>query len=390
MASAAPNKKQLALLKKDLVTVKGNIKSGKDLEKTENIVRKHLADSAFHGDVHLWQTLCDVLKRAYEVGNEKMYLKLPTDTTCLIKTGKRMFLAYEKLDSIYLLPDGRITSNASLRRRNATYLTPFRPNIFIGGIYFMHRKEWREAWECFDIYLQCPVQPLFNEMKLPPADSTACRVAFLSLVTAQKLNNFDYALRYADKSVMSNHRSQALQILSDMSLNHDDTLHYKQYITEGFRDYPLSDYFFPHLVEYYTTRKMFPEALAVCDTALTVDTLNPMFLLGQNSVYMQTRQYDEAIRSGELLIRQDDTIATPYYNIGYIHYQRAQQALHRKGRSYSLRMKEAQKHFRLCLPFMERYRSLMPADRAHWHPILYEVYLNLNMGKEFRELKPQQ
>jgi hypothetical protein len=35
---------------------------------------------------------------------------------------------------------------------------------------------------------------------------------------------------------------------------------------------------------------------------------------------------------------------------------------------------------------MERYRQLRPDDAKRWKPILYDAYLNLNMGKEFSEI----
>ena len=35
---------------------------------------------------------------------------------------------------------------------------------------------------------------------------------------------------------------------------------------------------------------------------------------------------------------------------------------------------------------MERYRQLAPDQKQKWAPVLYTIYLNLNMGKEFDEI----
>ena len=35
---------------------------------------------------------------------------------------------------------------------------------------------------------------------------------------------------------------------------------------------------------------------------------------------------------------------------------------------------------------MEHYRQLMPAEKDKWAPVLYRIYLNLNMGKQFDEI----
>ena len=58
------------------------------------------------------------------------------------------------------------------------------------------------------------------------------------------------------------------------------------------------------------------------------------------------------------------------------------------GVTYKQRLKNAQRYYRLCLPYMERYRKLRPQDTTLWYPILYDAYLNLNMGEEFDSLPP--
>lgn len=35
---------------------------------------------------------------------------------------------------------------------------------------------------------------------------------------------------------------------------------------------------------------------------------------------------------------------------------------------------------------MERYRALAPNQKDKWAPALYNIYLNLNMGKKFEEI----
>ena len=377
IALAAPTRKQLTLFKNDVATVRQTLKSGKNLEKSEATIRKYLADTLFQYDsIHLQHLLCDVLKRAYEVGNEKMYLKQKADTVCLIKTGKRMFLAYERLDSL----------DATSRKRYSEYLLPYRTNIFMGGIFFMRKKSWTEAWECFDIYLQCPDKSLFSQQHLSVNDSTTFRVAFLSLVTAHHLDSLPLALKYADKAVRSRQSEKAYELLSEMSLARGDSLHAHKYLREGFMSFRRSPYFYPHLLNLLCSERKFDEALEVSDTAIAADSLNAVFLQGKHLVLMNLQRYNEAIEWGNKAVAANDMLDTPYYNIGYIYYQRSQRALSKLSRPYRQRLRDAQKQFRLLLPYMERYRQLRPDDAKRWKPILYDAYLNLNMGKEFSEI----
>ena len=375
---AAPTRKQLTLLKNDAVTVRKSIKSGKDLEKSEATVRKYLADTVYSQEqLRLQYLLCDVLKRAYEVGNEKMYLRQPTDTLCLINTGKRMFFAYEKLDSL----------DTSVRRRNATFLMPCRTNIFMGGIFFMHKNMWKSAWESFDIYLDCAHQPLFSGMRIDTDDEMFHRVAFLSLITAHRLDSLPLALKYSDKSVLSRQSEKAYEILAEMSLLHRDTLSAYKFLSEGFKAHKSSRYLFSNLLEYLRSKDRYDEALSICERELAADSLNADFLLGKHIILYDKQRFDESIQWGDKVIAVSDSIPTPYYNIGSIYYQRAQNELKGKqSKPYRQRLREAQKCFRRMLPYMERYRQLAPDDINRWKPALYDAYLNLNMGKEFREI----
>ena len=48
--------------------------------------------------------------------------------------------------------------------------------------------------------------------------------------------------------------------------------------------------------------------------------------------------------------------------------------------------KEMQKLYRKALPYMERYRALEPKETEKWAAALYNIYLKLNMGREFEEI----
>ena len=116
------------------------------------------------------------------------------------------------------------------------------------------------------------------------------------------------------------------------------------------------------------------------------DSLNPLFLYAKHNILMYDKSYDAALKYGKKVLLQNDSLSAPNYNIGYIYYLRAQEALADKDKSVRQRMKEAQKQYKKSLPYMERYRALEPEDIQRWRPILYEIYLNLNMGDKFREI----
>lgn len=386
MAEEKQSKKAVKQMKTDVETVKTNLKSGRDLEKMETLVRKHLNDSLFQGEVSLYALLADVVKKQYEAGNEKMYLKAKVDTASLMKTGRRMFLACMKLDSLDAKPNEKGVSSPAYRKRNAEYLAPYRNNIFKGGLYFFAHGDWKEAWNMFDTYLDCHNKPLFEASKLDSINDHYA--AYVAVVSANNFNNLSMATKYEDMALKYEPaKLVTLTILSELCRQHNDTARYIKYLKHGFRFSPYSGYFFPHLIDYYTEKSDYVNALKYTDEALAKDSLNELFVLAKHSILMDTKQYDDALEYGERLLEKNDSIEQPNYNVGYILYLRAQEAMKMGGVPYRQRMANAQKYYKQCKPYMERYRRLRPKEVKRWKPVLYDVYLNLNMGKEFAELE---
>ena len=47
---------------------------------------------------------------------------------------------------------------------------------------------------------------------------------------------------------------------------------------------------------------------------------------------------------------------------------------------------QIQSDYKKALPYLEKYRKMMPDKKDQWALPLYTIYLNLNMGKEFDEI----
>lgn len=384
-SSSILDNKKTRQMKYAIQTARTAIKNSKDLEKNETTIRGYLKDSLFVNNKDLHLVLFDLLKRQYEVTNEKMYKSEAIDTAAHSRVGKRLFLAAEQLDSIDALPNAKGISTPSYRKRHSQYLTPYRPNMLKGAIYFMSRQQWQEAWEQLDVYLSAPRSPLFSGVAQDTTHTSFA--AYLAVMTAYKLNDKKKAEKYFDNAIdYSPRREHMLRKSSELELNQGDTTRYVDIITKGFRYYPQSEYFFPRLIDYYIGKRELKTALSFTDEAMQKDSLNPLFLYAKHNILMYNKSYDEALAYGKKVLLQNDSLSAPNYNIGYIYYLRAVEAMSNKDKSVRQRMKEAQKQYRKSLPYMERYRALEPEDAARWRPILYDIYLNLNMGEKFREI----
>lgn len=85
------------------------------------------------------------------------------------------------------------------------------------------------------------------------------------------------------------------------------------------------------------------------------------------------------------LISINDTIPDAYYNAGTAYLNKILILENRVGktRKDKTHIKEM---YQLACSYMEKYRELVPDDKAKWAPALYRIYLNLNQGKKFEEV----
>ena len=91
-------------------------------------------------------------------------------------------------------------------------------------------------------------------------------------------------------------------------------------------------------------------------------------------------RYAESIKYSERLIEVNPNLAEPYFNAGTAYVNIADRLVDHKEKKL---VKQA---YQKACPYMEHYRKLMPKEQAKWGPVLYRIYLNLNMGKQFDEI----
>lgn len=350
----------------------------KALQDNERTISKYFKDSLFCNNKDLRLVSLDLVKKQYDVFNDRLYLKMAIDTAAMARKGAQLLREAESFDSLEV--------GKSYRKKHAEMLAPYHGNLLKGGIYFMAHKNWAEAWECLDLFLDSRKQPLFTDIKLDNANDDFA--AFLALMCGKSMDSLSVMMKYSEEAIRyTPRREYTLQLLAESWKLFTPQKMYEHYLQEGFKYYPHSAYFFPRLIDYYTSNGKNGVAMDYINRALEKDSLNQLFLLAKHSVLMSEKNYDEALKYGVTLLRDNPNQAIPNYNVGYIYYERGKDVMKQLDKSYRQKVKEAQEEYKKCLPYIERYKSLMPQDRKRWYPILYDVYYNLNMGTKFESLR---
>ena len=356
--------------KRELSQARSSIKSGK-YDEAERSMAALLKDSANRANKRIYLTRYDAVRHLYEQGNEKLYLKQKYDTAVFFSNTRKLFAIAETLDSL----------DSDYRHKHAAQLNAIRPNLFNGGIYYIRKAKWSDAFDYFEAYIDCANQPLFSAYRYDSIDRRMPEAAYWATYCGYKQHDPVLTLRHRKLALRdTTHHDFTLQFMAEARRWLNDEELYIATLQEGFRQHPQFAYFFPRLMDAYTSRGQHEQALALADSALAVCDSCELYLFAKSSALLRLQRYKECISFCNRLIAHNDTLAEAYFNAGTAYVNLAA----------GLNPKRERKLLRLAYQnarhYMERYRELMPEEPSKWAPVLYRIYLNLNMGKQFDEI----
>lgn len=372
--------------KKEINEAKTCLKTNKNLDKAEKLMRSVIAMPGQEHVVENHVLLVDILKKQYENSNEKMYLRQLKDTASVFPLLQRVFYACETLDSVEMMPDKKGRVNIKMRGKNSVYLNTVRPNLFNGGLFFVRKKNYKDALDCFETYIDSHRQPLFSRMEYEVNDTLFAQASYWALMASSRLKDFESIRKYEADALKYKDRAHiTLALLYDEYMEHGDTVSAVRYLSQGFKDYSEHTFFFPRLVDYYSSRNQMDTVRSIVSIAIEREPGNLFYRLARNTVQLTCGDYDDCIALGDSLIHSNDKMAEAYFNVGSSYFNKALQR-ESKGREDRQKRKEVNALYEKAMPYLEEYRRQRPRAMLKWVPMLYSVYLNLNKGEQFDEM----
>lgn len=373
--------------RKELAQARSYLKSGNNLDKAEKTVADLLArDSVCRTKAKVHMLLYQIVKKQYDIGNEKLYLKEKYDTAALFDLTKRMFTVLERFDSIDAMPDRHGSSSPEYRRRNAAELAGYRPNLYNGGAYHVRKGKYDAAFSFYDMYIDCGRQPLFEGYDYTASDPRMTEAAYWAAYCGYRLDSAEMIMKHYDMALRDTSRMrQLLRFKAAACRKRGDTQGYVAALREGFGRFPRYQYFFPRLMDHYTGHNMLDSALVVADRALAVDGRNKLFLMAKSTVLLNMGRNEDCVETSDMLIGINDSLPEPYFCAATAYLNMALAVENGGGPSKKVKDRIRELYTKAC-PYMEKYRELAPGEKDKWAPALYRIYLNLNMGRKFEEM----
>ena len=372
--------------KKEIQTAKDQVKAGKNLDQAAASMKKLLADSANRTNRKIWTIYFDAVRKQYEQGNEKLYLKQKYDTAQLFNYTHQLFEVAFQYDSVETAPDRKGRRDFEFRKGHSEYLAHIRSNLYNGGIWFLNKKKYPDAYKFFDCYIECASQPMFKQRNYGEKDKHLPTAAYYAVYSGYKMKDPKATLHHSYEALKDTvHYNYMLQYLAETYMLEKDTARYVASLKEGFKRVPTFPYFFPRLVEYYVVRNQLDSAMTVVNEALTVVPDSDVYLAAKSNLLLEQGKLQECIEVSKKVIEVNQKLGDPYYNAGICYFNLAVEQ--DKNSHNSRKVKEqVEENYKKALPYLVKYREMEPKEQGKWAFPLYTIYLNLNMGKEFDEI----
>jgi hypothetical protein len=375
----------------ELKTVKSAIKAGTKLDEAEKTINECLAKEPYNTDAEYYLTAFEVQKKINEAENEKAFLKQKYDTLRLFGSIRKMYDYLERLDTLDAKPDEKGKVHPKYRKKSCKELMVYRENLLVAGKYYFRNGDYNNAYNFLTLYMDCSTHPLFESEAMNMDTSRYPRISYYAATCAHRLHSADKLFANTELALTDTANAATVQeYMAESYQLSGDTIQWVEALKDGVFRHPTSAYFFAHLMDYYSATERYPEALDFATSMLEIDsTAFHLYAKGLILYYMQ--DYEGCKTVCREALTKDSLYADAYFTLGSCWWNQADEKrktlLTAKTGSKQLREGRTQmkEYYEQARGYMEHYRSLRPEERK-WAPVLYDIYLNLNMGKEFEEI----
>ena len=329
--------------------------------------------------------------RLYDKYNEKMYLKQASDTAAFFRTTYDIFAYALKCDS---LEQAAATEGKKLnfRKKNSPLLRLYYPNLLVGTHYFYRHRDYATANQCARMGHLVPTTDLWGADSLTTATQNYHSNASLAILSYYRLGQADRIDPYlpAALSDSSRLREAVLRVASTAAAAKGDSALQLQYLQTGLHDYPASRYFFDQTTDYYLARGDYGTVRRLATEMAATDSLNTHFLATLTYAHLCLGDNRKAIATGKHLLSLDTANVEANYYVGMAYCNEAAKIelpTNINHKRYKTLLEQRRSLYKSARTYLEAYRRQQPADSAHWAPLLYRVYLELNEGRKFDEIE---
>lgn len=376
-----------------LKDVRMSLKHNRDQEKQEKVLLENFSreDLQAKEKADMLFACAQLNQSINDQENLKLYLKQKYDTV-------RFFSSILKINDYLLRCDSleqTISKKPKHRKHGQYMIAAYRSNLLNGGKWFLQQGKPAEAYPYFSMYLRHPREAMFANNPDFSSDTQLSKVSYWATLAGYNANQPESVLRhidYAIASVDSTLRPSLMEYKANSQRAMGKVTDMLGTLRSGVRFYPTHDYFYLHLMEHFLSTDSLEEGILLSDSLAKHVGDRSIYAFGKSQMYFAAKRWDDCILASNHAIQLDSTFADAYYNksVSYLNQAKAFNAtIGDKITSARLRRDRVRLSnlYQMARTPMERFRELRPLEMGRWGKPLYDIYLNLNLEKEFSEIE---
>ncbi len=381
---------QISYAQKSVKDIRAAIKAKKPAEALR-LIEKQKNDTLSSCNARIYYLGVKAAKLLSENENERIYLQQKPDTAAYFQSIHTIFTYALLTDSAETSELKSSSKHPSHRHELNRLLNRFYPNLAAAVHFFARKSDWDKARRFAQQALEARNSGIFsNEHPANISQQQLVSNAEQFLYASFAAGQYKDAEHYAELALQdSSKRSSILETLALVNAANKNAKGYRFYLQCGVDEYPQHLFFFKSLSEDLFAHKDYQAVVELSNRLIDKDPSNGLFPLTAAQAYDNLKQHDLSIRASEQALACDSTLFRAHLYIGRAYCRKAraiQLPLSIRSTGYKEALEQQKDFYLKARPHLEVYRSRASKDIQEWQPLLYEVYLKLNLGKEFEAI----
>lgn len=345
-------------------------------------------DSLIALDPQLYAYGVEASRRLNDIENEKIYLKRKPDTLAYFRTLYNIF-------DYALLTQQRAEATQWKRRAKTAkdhreLLNGLFGNMNAATLYFLAKNKMDELARFAQLGIEAAQSPLFSDVKANVSGLTLAEWAERLMLANYAQKRYKESLRYEELALTDTAKHEG--IYESLALIYAELKQEERelfYLNAGLTAYPRNMFFFTHLADYYFQQQRYDSVVNVANTLLADNAESPVLWEYLAKAYDEQGRDSLCLGAAEQVLVLDSANVRANYYAGKSLLSQVQRiplptSIHSP--HYKQAFQQRQCLYKKARLHVERFRQRRPDAASLWRPMLYEIYLKLNLGKEFEEV----
>ena len=303
-----------------------------------------------------------------------------------------------KSDSLDQFPDAKGKVKPKYRKDIKSIITANRPYFINGGAYHLDEKDYKMAYEFFDMYLNIPEFEMFKGDKEAAnkfvKDSLYIQIQYYAAVSASQMGDSYKAIALYEELKDKNYNTD--EVFKFLCYEYDllkDTVNLYRTFEEGSIRFPSDIYYLFNLINLNLASLQYDEAIQRLTQVINDSPPNAQLYNVLGVVYENTKEIEQAKSTFAKAMEIDPEYADAIGNYGRLFFNEALEDQTKANdivdnTEYRKAIAQVKDKFRFALPYFEKAHQLKPQERDYMLG-LRAIYYGLDMGDELERIETE-